>query len=294
MKILTYNINGIRASVKKGILDYIKNSDIDIFCFQEVRADEEITREIFNDGQITLFDNLNNINGVDFLQSTNTHKKSKLNFENTITLNDYFKIYNCGDKKGYAGTMILTKVKPNKVEFNMGEFWQDNEGRTITCYFDDFIVVNAYIPNGESRLDFKMQYLKAMTKWLEYLKSINNVICVGDFNIAHNEIDLTHPKECSHKSVFLPMERKAFGDILHIGYIDCFRYLNPTKAEYTWRSYLSRQANFLDYGRQSYKYRIDYIISANNIVPKSCLIFDYEYSDHLPVMLDFEISCTID
>ena len=104
----------------------------------------------------------------------------------------------------------MSREEPKKVLYDMGDLWKDNEGRTTTAFFGDFVVVNAYIPNGSNRLDFKMAYLDALTKHLQRLKKENTVICVGDFNIAHNEIDLTHPKQCASKSVFLPIERKAF------------------------------------------------------------------------------------
>ena len=263
MKLVSYNINGIRASFKLGLLEFINSFDADIYCLQEVRANEQITRELFGDGQINLFDN-------------NGDKCPK-----------YFKIYNTGSVAGYAGTMILSKIKPNKVETSMGKYWSDVEGRTTTCYFDNFVVVNAYIPNGNSRLEFKMQYLEALTKYLKDLQKEYKVICVGDFNIAHNEIDLTNPKECKNKSVFLPMEREAFSKILDVGYIDCFRFLYPQKIEYTWRSYNSRKENFALQNRNSYKYRIDYAISSKGINVLECEIFDLEYSDHLPVILTF-------
>ncbi len=266
MKIVTYNVNGIRASFKLGLLDFLNDFDADIYCLQEVRANEQIAKSLFDCGQVSLFEKSN-------------EKCEK-----------YYKIYNTGNVAGYAGTMILSKIKPNKVETTMGEFWQDAEGRTTTCYFDDFVVVNAYIPNGNSRLDFKMQYLDALTKYLKKLEKDFNVICVGDFNIAHNEIDLTNPKECKNKSVFLPIEREAFSKILDVGYVDCFRYLNKDKVEYTWRSYNSRKATNNTLNRNFYKYRIDYIISTKGIKPLDCEILDLEYSDHLPVVLTFDVN----
>ena len=187
---------------------------------------------------------------------------------------------------GYAGTMILSKKKPNKIEFNMKDYWEDNEGRTMTVYFGDLVIVNAYIPNGNSRLEFKMKYLDALTKYLEELKNNYTVICVGDFNIAHNEIDLTHPKECSKKSVFLPIERKSFQKIIDLGYVDAYRCLYPNKIEYSWRSYGSRKANEFT-NKKFWKYRIDYALMFNNgdykIVKTE--MPDLIYSDHLPIIL---------
>lgn len=263
MKIVTYNINGIRASAKLGIVQWLKDYDADIYCLQEVRASEEIAQNILypNSAQMNMFDN----------------------FESNI-LRDYQAIYNCGEVPGYAGTLVLTRRKPQKIAKGMGEFWQDNEGRTTTIFIDDLAIVNAYIPNGNSRLDFKMQYLQALYKYINYLQKEYKVICVGDFNIAHNEIDLTNPKECRNKSVFLPVERQAFSDLLSLHMIDCFRELYPNVVEYSWRSYKSRQG--IDYN--SWKYRIDYVLASadlkNNIV--DCQILDLPYSDHLPVVID--------
>lgn len=269
MKIVTYNINGIRASAKLGLNEWIEKYDADIYCFQEVRCNEPLAKEILFDSkkQLTLFDETTN----------NSINK---------TYNCFF---NCGNVAGYAGTLVLSKYKPTKIFYDMGEFWKDEEGRTTTIIVENLAIVNAYIPNGNSRLEFKMKYLEALTKYIEDLKKTCSVICVGDYNIAHKEMDLTNPKECSNKSVFLPIERKAFSKILDTGFTDCFRFLNPEKIEYSWRSYRSRY----DTSYNSWKYRIDYIISSldlNNAL-KSCEILDLNYSDHLPVVLELTYNC---
>ena len=271
MKIVSYNINGIRAANRLGLIDWIEKSDYDIFCFQEIRANEDITRSIFSDSeQISLLDG--NVS------------------ENFGVLEKYFKFYNCGSIPGYAGTMVLTKIKPDKVEYGLKDFWFDQEGRVITVYFGGLAIVNAYIPNGNSRLEFKMQFLDALTKYLEILKNKYSVICVGDFNIANDEIDLTNPKECKNKSVFLPIEREAFKKILALGYVDTFRYLYPDKREYSWRSYRSRQTNLPSTNYNSWKYRIDYAILYNRHALKllDCEMPDLIYSDHLPVICSIE------
>lgn len=261
MKIVTYNINGIRASNKLGVLDWIKSFDADIYCLQEIRCNEELTKEILlgNAKQLDLF-------------SQNTDSGLK----------EYFSIFNCGNVAGYAGTLTLSKYKPYKIFYDMGDFWKDDEGRTTTIVIKDVAIINAYIPNGNSRLDFKMKYLDAMNKYIQYLQKQYKVICVGDFNIAHNEIDLTNPKECSNKSVFLPIERKAFDELLNCNLVDSFRYLNPTKVEYSWRSYKSR----IDTNYNSWKYRIDYILVDNRLKDEqqNCEILDLPYSDHLAVV----------
>lgn len=262
MKIVSYNINGIRASVKQGLIDFVKSYDADIYCFQEVRCDEAKTKEL-------LFG------------------KAQTNFFETPCELGYFATFNCGNIPGYAGTMTLSKELPDRVERNMGKDYEDDEGRTLTIFFKKLAIVNAYIPNGNSRLEFKMAYLKALSEYIAELKTKYDVICVGDFNIAHNEIDLTNPKQCSNKSVFLPIERKAMSELLGLGFIDVFRHLNPQTIKYSWRSYRSAIAeNDPANSFVGWKYRIDYVIASRSLEKDliSCDILDVNYSDHLPVV----------
>lgn len=267
MRVVTYNINGIRASVKLGLDKWIEQYDADIYCFQEVRCNEELSRQLLfkNESQMDFFS----------MQAEQSPLKA------------YTPIFNCGSVAGYAGTLTLTKLKPDKVVFGMDEFWQDNEGRTTTIFIKDYAIINAYIPNGNSRLDFKMQYLDALNKFIAKLQSKYKVVCVGDYNIAHNEIDLTNPKECKNKSVFLPIERQAFSDLLSLGMIDCFREQNRQTIKYSWRSYRSRWDN----SYHSWKYRIDYILASQSLKNSVsyCDILELDYSDHLPVVADFKI-----
>lgn len=265
MKVVTYNINGIRASKKLGLFEWIKSYSADVYCFQEVRCKEKETKELLfeTSTQMNLFGNAE-----------------------AVDLSEYYPVYNCGEVAGYAGTLILSKFKPDKVMLGLNDYFCEKEGRTTTIIIGDTAIVDAYIPNGNSRLDFKMQYLEALNHYLSDLLKQYKVICVGDFNIAHTEIDLTNPKECKTKSVFLPVERDAFSSLLNLGFIDTFRFLNPEKIEYSWRSYRSR----IDNSYQSWKYRIDYVLASNNLdkVLKSCDILDLPYSDHLAVVCDFD------
>lgn len=264
MKIVSYNINGVRASVKLGLIDWIAEYNADIYCFQEVRASEDVVKELmFKENQ-----------QLDLFSMEISNNKLK----------DYYPIFNCGKVAGYAGTMILSKIKPDKVFYDMGEFWQDNEGRTTTIIIGSLAIVNSYIPNGNSRLEFKMQFLDALNNYIAYLCKNYSVICVGDFNVAHNEIDLTNPKECKNKSVFLPIEREAFSSLLQVGLVDSFRFKNPTEVKYSWRSYRSRY----DDSYNSWKYRIDYILTSEDLKNKilSSDILDLPYSDHLPCVAE--------
>ena len=266
MRIVTYNINGIRASAKLGLVEWIKDFDADVYCFQEVRCDEATAREI-------IFPSANQMSFFDAP-------------EEKCSLSGYNAIFNCGEKAGYAGTLVLCKRKPDDVLLDMGEFWTDDEGRTTTVILGNVAIIDAYIPNGNSRLDFKMRYLDALSKFIAKLKEKYHVVCVGDYNIAHSEIDLTNPRECKTKSVFLPIEREAFDGLLALGMIDCFRFCNPEKVEYSWRSYRSRY----DTSYNSWKYRIDYILASDGLEKriKSCEILDLDYSDHLPVVAEIE------
>ena len=260
MKILSYNINGIRASSKLGLIEWLQDCDIDVVCLQEVRCSEELTNEILY----------------------STSKQLSLFETPTPNLSNYFPIYNCGNVAGYAGTLILSKLKPTKIILGMEDFWTDNEGRTTTIIIDNLAIINTYVPNGNSRLDFKMKYLEALNKFIDKLKKSYKVICAGDFNISHNEIDLTNPKECKTKSVFLPIEREAFSNLLNLGLIDSFRFLNPNKIQYSWRSYRSRN----DSSYNSWQYRIDYILIDERLKHnlQNSDILNLPYSDHLPAL----------
>lgn len=264
MNILTYNINGVRASVKRGLIEWLNKSDFDVVCIQEVRSTEAVAREVLfgQNVQTSLFDNE----------------------PQTPVLKNYYATFNCGTVPGYAGTLTLSKLKPDKVIFNMDEFWNDAEGRTTTTIFGNLAIVNAYIPNGNSgRLDFKMNYLAALNKYIKKLEKTYSVVCVGDFNIAHNEIDLTNPRECANKSVFLPIERKAFSELLAVPLVDTFRHLNPTLVKYSWRSYRS----VYDNSYNAWKYRIDYILTSPDLTARLAYadVLEEPYSDHLPCLL---------
>lgn len=263
MKIITYNINGIRSSASKGLSDWIIEQDADILCFQEVRATEEVTRSILNiNQQISLF---------------NTD----------LYLNKYNVILNCGTIAGYSGTLILTKTEPNKVEFGLNNE-PDPEGRTITAYYNNFAVVNCYVPNGSNRLEFKMNFYKNLTKHLVNLSKTTNVILCTDANVAHAPQDLSHPKECANRSGYLIIERQAFTDLLNYGFCDIARAFNGNKLLYTWRSYRSL---YTTTNTNNYVYRFDYILCNNAIKStfNSVSIQEQPYSDHLPIIATFTL-----
>jgi exodeoxyribonuclease-3 len=240
----------LRSANKLNILDWLKTEDADIICLQEVRAQEDICVELLKD------------------------------FEN------YNIYYNCGIKKGYSGTILISKNKPIEVNYGLNGK-KDDEGRLITARFENFVILNCYVPNGANRLDYKMDYLKKLLLNLKKLREKNNVILCCDMNIAHNEIDVNKPKAVSNRSGFLKEERKVIDKLIKNKFEDSFRYLNKNKIQFTWRSYKSRKMSS-DFG---WKYRFDYIFINEELKNKinNCESLDLVYSDHLPVILEINI-----
>lgn len=250
MKIITYNLNGLRAATKLNVLKWLKEENADIICLQEVRAEQSVCEEIFED------------------------------------FKEYNIIYNCGNIKGYAGTIILSKAKPDKIELGINNE-EDVEGRTITAMFNEIIIVNSYIPNGSKRLEYKKEFIEKLIKHINIVsQSCKKIFLCCDANVAHNEIDVNRPKETSRKSGFLKEERILIDKLLGDKFIDTFRELNPNSVQYTWRSYRARKEN----NHFGWRFRFDYIF-CNKILRKSirrCYSQDLEYSDHLPVVLEVE------
>lgn len=202
MKLISWNVNGLRACVQKGFLDYFKQENADIFCLQETKLQE---------GQISL------------------------------DLKGYYQYWNYAEKKGYSGTAIFTKKEPLNVFYgiNISDF--DTEGRVITLEFNDFYMITVYTPNSQSelaRLDYRLKWEDA---FLSYIKNLNNskpVIVCGDLNVAHKEIDLKNPKTNRKNAGFTDEERDKFSNLLNNGFIDTFRYFYPEKERiYSWWSY---------------------------------------------------------
>lgn len=204
-KLISWNVNGIRACVGKGFLDFFKEADADIFCLQETKLQA---------GQIDL------------------------------DLPGYYQYWNYAEKKGYSGTALFTKEEPLSVSYGIGIEEHDHEGRVITAEFPDYYVLTCYTPNSQNeltRLDYRMNWEDA---WLAYLKGLEAkkpVVFCGDFNVAHTEIDLKNPKTNRHNAGFTDEERGKFTGLLEAGYIDTWRYLNPGReGVYSWWSYRFR------------------------------------------------------
>jgi exodeoxyribonuclease-3 len=205
MKLVSWNVNGLRACVKKGFLDYFKEVDADIFCVQETKLQE---------GQIDL------------------------------DLEGYYDYWNYAEKKGYSGTAVFTKDKPLSIKYGLGIEEHDKEGRVITLEYEEFYLVNVYTPNSQrelARLDYRMIWEDDFRDHLKELDKIKPVILCGDLNVAHKEIDLKNPSSNRKNAGFTDEERGKMTELLESGFIDSFRYFYPEKEDaYTWWSYITR------------------------------------------------------
>ncbi len=247
MKFISWNVNGLRACVTKGFLDFFKEVDADIFCLQETKLQE---------GQIDL------------------------------ELEGYHQYWNYAQKKGYSGTAIFTKIEPISSTYGIGIEEHDNEGRVITLEFEDFYFVTVYTPNSQSelkRLEYRMKWEDDFREYLLKLDSKKPVIMCGDLNVAHKEIDLKNSKTNRKNAGFTDEERGKFTDFLASGFIDTYRFFNPDKTDiYSWWSYRfkAREKNAgwrIDYFCASKKIE-DRLISAD-------IHTEILGSDHCPVEL---------
>lgn len=203
MKLISWNVNGLRACMEKGFLNFFREADADIFCIQESKLQE---------GQISL------------------------------ELEGYYQYWNYAQKKGYSGTALFTKRKPVKVTYGIGVEKHDTEGRVITAEYEDLFVVTVYTPNSQrelTRLDYRMEWEEAFLAYLKQLETQKPVVFCGDLNVAHQEIDLKNPKSNHHNAGFTDEERACFTRLIENGFIDTFRYFYPDKTEaYSWWSYM--------------------------------------------------------
>lgn len=251
MKLISWNVNGLRAIMNKDFLDNFKQINADIFCIQETKLQE---------GQI------------DF---------------NPEGYNVY---WNSAVKKGYSGTAVFSKIKPIKVEYGIGKEEHDQEGRVITLEFEEFYLVNCYTPNSQrelTRLDYRMKWEDEFKSYLKKLDTKKPVILCGDLNVAHNEIDLKNPSTNRHNAGFTNEEREKMTELLNNGFVDSFRYLYPeTKDVYSWWSYMfhAREKNAgwrIDYFIVSEKIK--------EKIEDSKVVMQVLGSDHCPVELDIKI-----
>ncbi|MBP0726606.1 exodeoxyribonuclease III [Bacillus sp. RG28] len=248
MKLISWNVNGIRACVSKGFLEYFKNENADIFCIQETKCQE---------GQIKL------------------------------ELDGYHQYWHSAVKKGYSGTAVFTKIEPLTIRTGIDDKEEDDEGRVMTLEFEKFFLINVYTPNSKrdlARLDYRLVWEDRLRNYLKQLDQIKPIILCGDLNVAHNEIDLKNPKSNLKNSGFTKEEREKMTLLQQEGFTDTFRFLNPDKeGAYTWWSYMNkvRERNIgwrIDY----------FIVSNRivNEINDANIHSEIVGSDHCPVVLE--------
>ena len=251
MKIVSWNVAGFRACLKKGFEDFFTKEDADIYCLQEVKAEKE-----------------------------------QIEFDPK----GFFCYLNPAERKGYSGTLIYSKKEPISVIYGIGIDEHDHEGRVITAEYEDFYLVNQYVPNVKrdlSRLDYRMTWEDDFKKYLKKLEKKKPVIVCGDFNVAHNEIDIKNAKANIGNAGFTYEERDKFTKLLESGFIDAFRYFNPEVTDaYTWWSYMGKARE------KNVGWRIDYFIVSKDIINKvqeTKIYADVMGSDHCPVGIEIEL-----
>ena len=248
MKLISWNVNGIRACLTKGFEEFFKKVDADMFCIQETKCQE---------GQV------------------------ELEFEG------YTSYWNSAEKKGYSGTAIFTKIKPISVTYGIGIEEHDNEGRVITLEFEKFYLVNVYTPNSKrelERLDYRQIWEDEMRKYLLRLNETKPVIMCGDLNVAHKEIDLKNPSTNRRSAGFTDEERNKMTELLDSGYVDTYRYLYPNKENaYTWWSYM-RKAREKDIGWRIDYFIVSEDIKKD--IKDAKIYSEVMGSDHCPIGLE--------
>jgi exodeoxyribonuclease-3 len=255
MRIISYNVNGIRAAIKKGLFDWLKTDPADVICLQETKATQ-------GDVDVKKLEELG-----------------------------YHHYWFSAQKKGYSGVAVFSKIKPDKIEYGNGHGESDFEGRVIQLDFKDVRLINAYFPSGTSgdvRQDFKYMWLHELYTYLDELKKkYPKLILCGDYNIAHKEIDIHDPKGNKKSSGFLPEEREWMTKFLDNGWVDTFRTFHPEPHRYSWWS-----QRFPTVRLQNKGWRIDYINVTEPLTQnlKNAEIFpDVKHSDHCPVYLDIKL-----
>lgn len=251
MKLVSWNVNGIRAALKKGFMDFFNDVDADIFCLQEIKLSE---------GQLDL------------------------------ELDGYYQYWNYAEKKGYSGTAVFTKEEPLHVSYGIDMEEHDHEGRVITCEYEDFFLVTCYTPNsqrGLTRLDYRMTWEDDFRDYLNMLKNVKPVVLCGDLNVAHKEIDLKNPSSNKKNAGFTEEERTQFQNLLDAGYTDSFRYLYPDAEDrYSWWSYITKARDRNAGWRIDY-----FVVSddLNDAIIEADIRDDILGSDHCPVTLELDI-----
>ena len=253
MKIISYNVNGIRAAINKGFLDWLQAANPDVICLQEIKATED---QIPTD---------------------------------LITQAGYqYQYYYSAQKKGYSGVAILSKTKPNHIEFGTGIAHMDFEGRNLRADFDNVSVMSLYLPSGTNieRLDHKFMFMDDFQNYINQLKTtIHNLVICGDYNICHEAIDIHNPVGNKNVSGLLPEERLWIGNFMKSGYIDSFRHFNSEPDNYTWWSYRAGARG------NNKGWRLDYALVSENLknkLKRAVILSDAVHSDHCPILVEID------
>lgn len=250
MKLISWNVNGLRACIKKGFMDFLASADADILCLQETKMQE----------------------GQEIIETPGYHQ-----------------FWCSAEKKGYSGTLTLTKEKPLSVSYGIGIDIHDHEGRAVTAEFNDFYLVNFYVPNSQDqlkRLDYRMQWEDDVRNYLSQLRKSKPVIVCGDMNVAAEEIDLKNPKTNRKNAGFSDEEREKFRQLKASGFIDTFRYFYPDlEGVYSWWSYRFNAR------KNNAGWRIDYFLASEELESRlsdAKILTDVMGSDHCPVVLELK------
>ncbi len=253
MKIVSYNVNGIRAALNKGFIEWLQTVNPDVVCLQEIKAmEEQLDLSVFH--------------------------------EAGYSHNYWFS----AQKKGYSGVAVLSKTKPDHVEVGTGIDYMDFEGRNIRADYGDVSVMSMYLPSGTNlaRLDHKLMYMADFQKYADELrKKRPNLIVLGDYNICHEAIDIHDPVRNKNVSGFLPVEREWIGNFMKSGFIDSFRHFNEEPHNYTWWSYRANARN------NNKGWRLDYGMVAEPLkdrLKRSVILSEAKHSDHCPILVEIE------
>ena len=254
MKIITYNVNGIRSAINKNWLAWLQATDADVVCLQEIKASPDVLTDLMLVEQL-----------------------------------GYQHYWFPAEKKGYSGTAIFTKHTPKHVEYGCGIPHYDCEGRNIRVDFEDVSVMSVYFPSGSSgdeRQGFKYQFLDEFGEYINQLKwSYPNLVVCGDYNICHRPIDIHNPKSDANSSGFLPEEREWMENFINSGFIDTFRHINKEPHNYTWWSFRANSR------AKNLGWRIDYIMVTHPLekhIKRAAILPEARHSDHCPVLLELE------
>ncbi|WP_298487947.1 exodeoxyribonuclease III [uncultured Maribacter sp.] len=251
MKIVSYNVNGIRAALKKGFIDWLQAVDPDVICLQEIKANkEQLDLDIFA--------------------------------EAGYSYNYWFS----AEKKGYSGVAILAKKEPDHIEYGTGIDYMDFEGRNLRVDYGDISIMSMYLPSGTNldRLEFKLKYMADFQEYANELKKDHpNLIVLGDYNICHEAIDIHDPVRNKNVSGFLPVEREWIGNFIKSGFIDSFRHFNKEPHNYSWWSYRANARN------NNKGWRLDYAMVSSSLeerLKRALILSEAKHSDHCPILVE--------